>query len=538
MLKIFLVEDEMVVRDSIKKNVNWEAHGFQFVGEASDGEMAYSLIQNTRPDVVLTDIKMPFMDGLELSRLLKKEMPWIKIVLLTGHSEFEYAQEAIRIGATDYILKPISSVGLEKVLDEWREMLEEEHENQVFLQQYEREMEERKELEQQLLYESLLTGRDSLADLLEKANRLDVSLTAEAYVILLFCFTEKEKEELLYSEEMAEIENKIEWEICRNEYGMLYKRNLDGYVFICKQPSEADTRNMAEQISHGLQAYFQSIPEIEYFIALGPEVSRISDLPKCFQKTSQAFSNRFVMEKNQIIRYDQYHVRNVLQHPEPDLMTFEVDKLNNKIVEQFLRKGDRDYTSYMIEQLFDMVGKDLMDSMMLRQYFAVNIYVMTTSFLKEMKIPTEEVTHYYGGIDNIAQKLSTIETTKVFLIDLITRTMTLRDENAHRRYNQILTRAKEYIHEHYADDFISLNRVAREVNISATHFSSIFSQETGHTFVEYLTEVRMEKAKELLRCTDQKTSEIAYAVGYKDPRYFSHLFKKITGYTPRQFKTQ
>ena len=538
MLKIFLVEDEIVVRESIKKKVNWEAHGFEFVGEASDGEMAYSLIQNVSPDVVITDIKMPFMDGLELSRLLKKEMPWIKIILLTGHSEFEYAQEAIRIGATDYILKPISSAGLEKVLDELREKLEEEREQQVFLQQYEREMEERREMEQQLFYESLLTGRDALADLLERANQMGMSIAAEAYAILLFCFTEKEKEEWLYSEKRTEIETKIEQDICKSEYGMLYKRSLDGYVFIAKAGSEVGIAEQMERIVHDLQAHFDSMSEIEYFIAIGPKVQRISDLPKCFQKTIQAFSNRFVMEKNQVIRYDPFYTHVIPQRCEPDLLTFEVEKLNNKIVEQFLRKGDGKHTPYMIEQLFDMVGEELIDSLMLRQYFVMNIYVMATSFLKELNISTEEVTSHYGSIDNIPQRLATTHTAKTFLIDLVTRTIRIRDEHSHKRYNQMLTRAKEYIRENYADDHISLNRVAREVNISATHFSSIFSQETGSTFIEYLTEVRLEKAKELLRCTDKKTSEIAYAVGYKDPRYFSHLFKKITGDTPRQFRTQ
>ena len=103
MLKIFLVEDEFVVREGIKNNVDWEAHGYDFCGEASDGELAYSMIQKEKPDIVITDIRMPFMDGLTLSKLIKKEMPWIEIIILTGHAEFEYAKEGIKIGVAQYL---------------------------------------------------------------------------------------------------------------------------------------------------------------------------------------------------------------------------------------------------------------------------------------------------------------------------------------------------------------------------------------------------------------------------------------------------
>ena len=112
MLKVFLVEDEIVMREGIKNNINWEEEGFEFAGEASDGELAYPLIQKTRPDILITDIKMPFMDGLELSRLIKQEMPDIRIIILSGYDEFEYAKEAINIGITDYLVKPVSGAQL------------------------------------------------------------------------------------------------------------------------------------------------------------------------------------------------------------------------------------------------------------------------------------------------------------------------------------------------------------------------------------------------------------------------------------------
>ena len=117
MLKIFLAEDEYVVREGIKNNIDWAAHGYEFVGEASDGELALPMIQKLKPDIVITDIKMPFMDGLELSRLIKKEFPWMEVIILSGYAEFDYAKEAIAIGVAHYLNKPISGDELIAELD-------------------------------------------------------------------------------------------------------------------------------------------------------------------------------------------------------------------------------------------------------------------------------------------------------------------------------------------------------------------------------------------------------------------------------------
>ena len=107
--KAFFVEDEIVTREGIRDNVNWHSHGFEFCGEAPDGEMALPLLQATQPDVLITDIRMPFMDGLELCRIVREQMPWVKIIILSGHDEFEYAQEAIKLGVTEYLLKPVTA---------------------------------------------------------------------------------------------------------------------------------------------------------------------------------------------------------------------------------------------------------------------------------------------------------------------------------------------------------------------------------------------------------------------------------------------
>ena len=136
MVKVFLVEDEVIIRHGIRDNIDWASHGFEFAGEAGDGEYAYPLILKAQPDILVTDIKMPFMDGLELSRLVKKALPRTRIIVLSGYNEFEYAKEAIKIGISDYLLKPVSSAGLIDALKKAADEIREEREKSKLLERY------------------------------------------------------------------------------------------------------------------------------------------------------------------------------------------------------------------------------------------------------------------------------------------------------------------------------------------------------------------------------------------------------------------
>ena len=145
MIKVFLVEDEIIIRNGIKNSINWEMHGYDFVGEASDGELALPMILEKKPDILITDIKMPFMDGLELSEQVKKVLPATKIMILSVYNEFDYAKMAIKIGVTDYLLKPISSEKLLDAVNKVAEEIRKEQSEKEQMNQYAREMQENKE---------------------------------------------------------------------------------------------------------------------------------------------------------------------------------------------------------------------------------------------------------------------------------------------------------------------------------------------------------------------------------------------------------
>ncbi|MBQ7613803.1 MAG: response regulator [Butyrivibrio sp.] len=391
MLKVFLAEDEFVVREGIKNNIDWGANGYDFCGEAGDGELAYSMIQDLRPDIVITDIKMPFMDGLALSSLIKAHFPTTEIILLTGYEDFEYAKEAIRLGVASYLSKPISGENLLKEISVVAEKIEERKRKQEQARKYEEDMKERAQLLKQTV--------DMLSD-------VPVSFDRKKSVV----------------------------------------------------PSEMD-----EEI-----------------------ISEIN--PK------------------------------------------HIDK---KRVKEFLRMGEEDEAESFLEDFISGMGKNAIRSTMLRQYISMDIYFCVADFVEnELGLSRTEVDTLLPASDHIADE----KTTRDYLVGILKKAITLRKENSQGKYRDVVNEVIAYIEEHYSDDELSLNTVASHVNFSPNHLSSIFRQQTGQTFIKYLTDFRLEKAKELLLTTSKKSNEVGLMVGYKDPHYFSFLFKKTLGMTTTQYR--
>ena len=262
MIKIFLVEDEMIIRRGIKNSIEWEKEGYQFAGEASDGELAFPMILREKPDIVLTDIKMPFMDGLELSRLIRKELPETKILILSGYDEFEYAKEAIRIGITDYLLKPVSSTRLLEALDDVRRKIEQEKEEKALLIQYQKEMQENMEHEKEKFLNVLLNGTMSVGDAIRQASQYRLNLTAGMYNFLLFkIWTDDRQED--ESSGIVDAFNNIETAadhmpgICR------FQRGIEGWAFLLTGEDMEELTQKEEMLTAKLKETMSRYPGLE-----------------------------------------------------------------------------------------------------------------------------------------------------------------------------------------------------------------------------------------------------------------------------------
>ena len=537
MLKVFLVEDEIVMREGIKNNISWEEEGFEFVGEASDGELAYPLIQKTQPDILITDIKMPFMDGLELSRLVRQELPDTKIIILSGYDEFEYAQEAISIGITDYLVKPIAGAKLLEAVKKVGKLVQEEQQQRLFLKTFEQERLENIQLSRQKLFRSLASGKRPVSELLKEGREIGLDLVADRYnIVLLQIFSDHQVEG--YSEERNAAEQAIEKMTEKMKNILMVELGLEGWGFIIKETDEArSVEQTLDEFLEKLQEMIGTYEGIEYFAGVGRAVARLSELNRCFEEANRAFAYRYLRTWNQVI-YSEKEPGNASVDENLNLSALNVEKMDRKSVEQFLKTGLRGEVHHFIDEYFASLGEKNIQSLMLRQYVTMDMYFSAVAMLEQLGYDRAELVHRCGDFQTMTTVFSTVEQTKEYLQGVFESAVDLREAVSQKKYSSLLKDARAYIERNYDQEDISLNKAAASVNLSPNHFSTIFNQETGQTFIEFLTEVRMERAKELLRSTSMKMSEIAFAVGYKDAHYFSYLFKKTQDCTPREYRSR
>lgn len=531
MLKIFLVEDEFVVREGIKNNIDWNAHGYEFCGEASDGELAYPMIQKLKPDIVITDIKMPFMDGLTLSKLIKKEMPWIEIIILTGHQEFEYAKEGINIGVAQYLSKPISSEDLVREVNALALKIDEKNKERQIRDMYMKEMEENFLKEKKELFQYIVEGQKSVVELIEMADTLGIDLSAMWYNIVLIKaqFVNQASEE--FSKKLLAIETKLE-EYADNKRVIIFDRNLEGKALLFKADTKAELLEVQAEYLNYTEELMREFEDIRYFGGIGEPVNRLREIPLSFEQASHAFAHRYLTKESRIVNCDDIS-QNVYQNPDDfDITNIDTKQIDRAKIREFLKTGQREEAVYFVEEFFRALGKNAMRSTMFRQYIIMDAYFCVVDFVEGLQLSKEEI----EPVDIMSATLQSEENAMAYMVKIIEKALELRESVASNRYGDVVDAVIKYIDENYADEELSLNLLASHVNFSPNHLSMVFSQQTGQTFIKYLTDYRMNKAKELLKCTGKRSSVIAMEVGYKDSHYFSYLFKKTQGMTPTQYR--
>lgn len=539
-IKVFLVEDEMVIRRGIKNSIDWEKEGYIFCGEASDGELAYPMIIKEKPDILITDIRMPFMDGLELCKLVKKELPNIKILILSGYDEFDYAKEAIRLGVTEYLLKPISSGKLLEALNGVSESIRREKEDKDLVRKYMEEMRENTEHEKQKFFEQMIAGNLSMADALETGKKYEMNLSAGMYNLLLFRFT-LGKENRKSGELLGEAEYAIEKLTERLEYVFEFQRGVEGWAFLLMADNEEQMSERVKELSKDLEEIMKNYSTIAYFGGIGQPVARLRELEESFREAERALAARFTMELNRIISVEDIRMaQNVDTLDDIEITSFGEIEKTRTMLEKFLNNGAEDEIDEFVDVYINELPEENLKSVLMRQYIIMDAYIVMMSFCEKIEGIEGEMQAQSEELKNSMKTIQTLEEIKNYIRMLLKKIIGVRDTISGRRYSDIIEIAKDQIRKTYMSmsDEISLNTIAAEVGMSPSYFSSIFSKEMGKTFVEYLTEIRMDRAKELLMCSSMKTSEIGYEVGYKDPHYFSYIFKKTQNCTPKEFRAR
>ena len=542
MLKIFLAEDEVVVRETIKRMIPWEELGFELVGEAADGEMALPLLIRQQPDLLITDIKMPFMDGLTLARLAKKEIPGLKVVILSGYDDFNYAKQAIGIGVEDYLLKPITKNALIERLSEIRSRYEHEKTQKEYYEKFQREMQAYEKNSSRDFFEALVDGSMDMMEVYKRAEKLGLDIVAEAYNVLIFtmnCDEDFSGQRDEYSSWEAESLELLENFFAGHSSAMLFQSNIFSYGVLLKGQRETIEENTRACVDEIRKILSRQDGRREWFLAVGQSVERLSQIQKSYHTASRAFSQRYLYDEN-ILYYDEMET---MEHPGGQaetednayLQKVDVNALNPAILQKFLSNGLQEETENFVKDYFYAIGQEPMESLVFRNYVILNVRFSVISFIKGLGCDTNEM-ESADTEEVLAESGKNMESAIAYAKKMISQAIEIRDQNSGNKNRSILKTAVDFIDSHYMDEEISLNTVANVANVSSNHFSALFSQNMGQTFIEYLTTLRMNKAKELLRCTGMRSSEIAGEIGYKDAHYFSYLFKKTQGMTPSDYR--
>lgn len=522
MLNVFVAEDEELTREGVRDCVGKMPELYNFCGEAPDGEMALPMLQELKPDILITDVRMPFMDGLELAAIVRRTMPWTHIVILSGHDEFEYAQKAVSLSVDAYILKPVDSDKLLSTLQSVTERIQKEK------QRYEETVREQKrdETEKLILREHFLsrvvTGAVSIPEALEQGEKQGLTLVAKKYVV---CHAELQG---LNGDTLNHLRLLGEQLFGKREDIIWFLKGADRFVYIVKGEKEEGVQETAYETAQLLRHELKRYLSIDAAVGIGSIVDRLGELAQSYHDARSVISSVLGMRGSKTLGFSD------VKH---DRISPKIDFSANVPLKEKLNHISMEDIPKLVDLQFAAAGNADTQSALYRYYLLMDLVVTSARIAGELGASSEDIT----GAGNTPEKILEIATghedTRAFARQVLERLVNLRQQGENVRYGLEIRRAKEFIAQNYADAGISLHTVAAEVGFSPNHFSAVFSQETGETFVEYLTKQRIEQAKRLLLQTNEKLSDIAFNIGYNEPHYFSYIFKKYTGISPREYRS-
>jgi two-component system response regulator YesN len=531
MYKLLIVDDEALVREAIKEQMNWAELGYECIGDCEDGVEALEFVKCHKPDVVLTDIGMPFMNGMELTLELSVHYPSVKVIILTGYDDFDYAQQALKLQAVDYILKPITAAELETVLRKLSGEMDAENRHNQDYEQLRRQLTESLPLLKERFLERMVTSplTDKQRELSFSYYRLEwegpwlIELAIDADEFALDLPSTLSDQQLI----QFAVFN-IAQEIAAKYKGTAIFRDRENRVIAllsAEDPDELQERAMlvADEIHAAVSAYLPIV------ISIGiSHVGRLTDnsLSLVHQSALSALDYRYVIGSNTIIR-----ITDMEQRKRPELLS--VVTWESELITK-LKTGTPQEMDEWIAKLFGVFREHVFPIDVCHIYLQ-RIVLTLMHTLYEMDSNSSRM---FGANNPITEinLLPTLDEIEVWMKQLCSQAVSviksMRDDQSVLQ----IEKAMEYVRQHYKDPELSLKSVCKHVSMSSSYFSSIFKQNMGRTFVEFVTQERMEKAKELLHLTAMKSYEIAYAVGYSDPHYFSGAFKKHTGDTPTDYR--
>lgn len=548
MYRLMLVDDEEDVREGVTQEIDWLSHGFEVVGKAENGKEAMELIERLVPDVVVTDIKMPFMDGLELSAWMKDKYPTVKIIILSGFDEFEYAQKAVKLQVDEYVLKPFSTQELVQVLLKVKARIEEEvaqKENvEVLKEHYRKSL----PLLREMFLSSLVSRKLPLREIEEKSAHYGISLKGGGYVASVLSIDRNAASEgtdkppgpsgdsaVLSLKDSADKELKlfavfnIAEEIAgKHQLGRVFI--LNDYVVLLTVSRHSERESVIGETLHVLEEIRQSVEKYLKFTVtagVGTFSGDAAYISYSYKDAVLALDYKLIQGNNRVICIDDVETRFV------EKVRF--DELKEHALIRSIKVGTVEEVRRIVEELFAGFA-DTHASFKDYQLYMLEILTAIMKAAKDANVNLDELLGANKLLYAEIFSFNNVEEARQWVSGICLKIMNHIASDRQHTYKSLVEEAIDYVKHHYHDSDISINKVCGHLHISAGYFSNIFKKEVKTTFVSYLLQIRMEAAKELLRTSDLKAFEIAEKVGYAEPNYFSFSFRKHVGVSPKEYR--
>ena len=524
--KVLIVDDDRIIRRGLVTTIPWEEHGFKLVGEAADGERALELIDIALPQIVISDIRMPFMDGLAMAEQAKQKHPDIRFIFLTGYEDFNYAKQALKLGAVDYLLKPVDR---DVILEKAKKAAEDWEADQI----KQEKLHTAQPYFRQKLFQRLLTAGEDAAVIEQEAASLGLSLAADSFVVMLV------KLDAYGTLEKSTDGSNLKTAVCRvaaellaGQSGGAFELEGDVLAVVCGGEAKEVLMLRAQEIAHALCVAAKDTLHTTLTVGIGQvRDTGLSGIAASFEEARNVLEFRHVIGKDKVISVNDldalvYEVQNVSQ-------TLSEGELVDKV-----RMGLVDDAQQMLSEI-ELALRSSRLSLVQVRLMAVDILLTLfkgadTWAQGWSEQNREKKAAYYDRIN----RMQTVEEILVLLRGLVDSLgQFMASENESQRGDTI-DAVTAYIEEHYAENGLSLQDIGEHVHMNPIYLSVLFKKKKNITFTGFLLQVRMKKAMEMLRCRSLKTYEVAEQTGYSSPEYFCACFKKYTGVSPAEFRNR
>lgn len=543
MKKIVFVDDEQMIRQSIVSLIDWQQLGFELVGEASNGQEALTVIEQTLPDVVITDIRMPIMDGLELSRAIKDIDPTIKILILSGHESFDYAQSAIRLNIHAYLLKPVSKADLEQVLMDISQTIDEERRNANDIFKVTKEYMQHLDALKRGYLIGLVTDMYQPHDegrLRNIAELYQVKFNDDANAVITLTLLNEVipqvNEAVTNASKDIIFNGELQWvaytrtirEVCA-KYTQVEVFRVNHTIVMLISDKADFFENELDVMLLEIQQTLVKLFDTHAVMGISQPINRLIDVKKAYRQAMNATNfARQTPETSWVYNSD---IELNTSIPEANY-----EATSERII-MFANLGDVKNVQIEMTALYDSFCQTYLSN---DEYYSLLVEIFMKIIRAYRQISSEVDNVLLNRLldlmmnarsDYLAAMFKTFETNVLELTQVI-------NTNRENTKETLTSKGIKLMRENFANPDFNQKELANMLHISPNYLSSLFSKESGKPFREHLIEIRLNHAQKLLLSTDKKLPEIAELCGYVDQHYFSYGFKKYFGKSPRQMRDE